>query len=1019
MRDRGPEKRRSSRDGIAVLLGLQSLLLAMVGGLCLLSAYHLQSSLDRRYISQHLGTELQTSLSRPDDLESLRTAMGKLIDPGNTAGLALRSLVLFDADGMLLASVGRFSHWRLQGNIGHRIEAALNSLTGASGQQLIKNPAGRVLGSVQYSFDVAEIAAVREVATRRLRWAGWSALVLVALTAPIWWWLLRSRRRTDQSWQRRADPHAAPASEMIDAATASMQFRDRAGLVLDALGYGMATTDREGRIRFINATAERMSGWPLSAAEGRMVYSVFHLVDADGNALPNPVETTLRNAADIPPQSGWLRARDGGRTPVEISCCMVRNRDRLVDGTVMLCRDTARELDALDTQRRSAQLSQAVVDHLEEGVLMTDPAGVVRFANARAERMFGYARDELQGFTISKLMPVPFLNTPGIRLSDYIAGSVRETPLPKIVGWRRDATTFPVELWVQPLQVEQSAGLVVIVRDISDRLRGDKLAGRLGRLLDAAVEEVYIFDAQSLLLLEVNRGARRNLGYRTEVLQRMTPLDISRELDPQMFRSYLVQLRGGEHDHLVYRCRHARADGSTYPVEVRLNFSRDEEPPVFMAIAVDISEQLANEAQLQQLAHHDALTGLPNRLVLQDRLQQAWLAANRGARMLGVLFLDLDRFKQINDQHGHEVGDLVLREVADRLRSTMRNSDTVARLAGDEFVILAPGLRSIDDAEQLAQKLLDRFAEPAQLGGITLTIRPSIGVTLYPLDDADPEGLLRHADAAMYEAKKAGRGCYRVFSTEVDADRRRRLDLEREIHAAIALNQLHMRLAPVMDMTRGTVLAVIASLYWQHPRLGRIEHAELMRVAARTNLVGTLELLQIARVCQHHLAGGRHAIPQLPFIVEISGWELRSNDFFTQLTELLDRERIDGDRLILAVGADALPEPQQLASGLDALLARGLRFALRGFSLPLPAPERLPIALLMADADADEDAIQAARAAAIERLLPLVAVHVDHVLQKNRWSAAGCHWLSGAVVQPAMDAQQALSWFEGRKIDEL
>ena len=158
------------------------------------------------------------------------------------------------------------------------------------------------------------------------------------------------------------------------------------------------------------------------------------------------------------------------------------------------------------------------------------------------------------------------------------------------------------------MRAEGSEGLVVIVRDISERLRGENLATRLGRLLDAANEEVYIFDAQTLRFLEVNRGARRNLGYGAEALARMTPLDISEELADDSLRTFLSRLHSGERDHLVYRCRHRRQDGSSYPVEVRLNYSREEEPPVFMAIATDISERLSAEEKLNQLAHFDAQT---------------------------------------------------------------------------------------------------------------------------------------------------------------------------------------------------------------------------------------------------------------------------------------------------------------------------------------------------------------------------------------------------------------------------
>ncbi len=1014
-----------SRRGLTLgVLLLQSLALALIGGGCLRHAHLTQAALDRAFIDSHLGEQLAALVSRPHDGAAVQAAVETLVDPRNLAGYGLRSLAVFDADGQLLISRGLYANWGLNGGFGRSIESALYRLTGTPGRLLIRAGSGKVIGSASYSFEVAAVRAARDDDIRRLHRAGRAILMLALLALPIGLLLQRRRRSNDIDWRRRANPQRdAQAADLIDTPSALPQLHARAGAALDAMGYGFVTADREGRVRHINATAERLSGWTHAAARGRMVYSIIHIVLENGEPMPNAAELALQSGSEAPPQQGWLRARDGTRTPVELVTSVMRNSEHAIDGVVMLCRDVTQHVNEIAHLKRETRLSQAVVDHLEEGVLMTDPSGVVRFANARAEHMFGYARDELQGFTVTKLMPVPFLNTPGIRITDYIAGGAqnpqRSTPLPKIVGWRKDATTFPVELWVQPLHVEQSSGLVVIIRDISERLRGENLASRLGRLLDAAVEEVYIFDAQSLMLLEVNRGARRNLGYRHEALLRMTPLDISEALEPGVFRNYLLQLRGGDQDHVVYRSRHRRADGSTYPVEVRLNFSRDEEPPVFMAIAVDISERIAAEEKLQHLAHYDALTGLPNRAMLQDRLQQSWLTAQRSARLLGVLFLDLDRFKEINDTHGHEVGDLVLRAVADRLRSTMRPSDTVARLAGDEFVILAAGLRGVEDAARLAQKLLDRFAHPLDIPGHHLICRPSIGVTLYPLDDAEPDGLMRHADEAMYDAKQAGRGCYRIFTTEIDDDRRRRLDLEREMHAAVALNQLHLIMSPVMDLDSGAVVAVLAHLYWQHPRFGRIEHDELLRAAARAGLIGDLELWQITHACEHHLAAGHHGLPQLPFIIEVSGWQLRGGEFPAHLGELLTRYQVDSARLILALNADGLADAQILHPTAAQLLRRGVRLALRDFNLPLPSLESPPVALLLATMDSDEAQIGAARTAAQEAGLPLIAANVQSALQKNRWTAAGVHRLAGHAVQPAMDARQAISWLEGRAVDPI
>ncbi|WP_020649503.1 sensor domain-containing protein [Solimonas variicoloris] len=1018
-------KRWPRRQAAYGLLLLQAVLLLALGLSCLAYAGGLQARAARALAEAAVPDALRAELRRTRHSTAELGRLARALTVRGSEGAyrwGLCRLAIFDADGLRLARAGRYDGLKLSGHVGAALEELLYRVRAVHASALVQTEDGRVLGRAEFDLIPSEAAAIHDDAVARLRATGYALLLLGGLLIPVWWRLLRRQARRPE-WMRRADPHApGSAGAMIDASTAAELFRERAGTVMDALDYGMVTADRDGRIRYLNATAERLSGWPLAAARGRMAYSVFHLHDRRDLPLQSALEQALQRNGDVPAQSAWLRARDGTRRPVELLACLIRKRDGSVDGVAMLCRDVTRHAAELDALKHEAQLSQAVVDHLEEGVLMTDPSGVVRFANARAERMFGYARDELQGFTITKLMPVPFLNTPGIRITDYVGtvGPRSDAALPKIVGWRKDATTFPVEIWVQPLQVEQSSGLVVIVRDISERLRGENLASRLGRLLDAAVEEVYIFDAQTLALLDVNRGARRNLGFRPEALLRMTPLDISEQLDEAVFRQYLLQLRGGEHDHLIYRCRHRRADGSSYPVEVRLNFSRDEEPPVFMAIAVDISERLEAELRLQQLAHYDALTGLPNRAMLQDRLQQAWLAAQqRGARSLGVLFLDLDRFKEINDRHGHEAGDLVLKATADRLRTALRESDTVARLAGDEFVIVAPGLRSVEDAAQLAQKLLDRFAHPLDIPGHRIQMRLSIGVTLYPLDESDAEGLLRHADAAMYEAKQAGRGCYRIFSTEIDADRRRRLGLEREIHAAVALNQLHLLMEPVLDVEHGAVKAIRASLYWQHPRFGRIAHDELLRAAARAGLIGDLELWQITHACEHHLSARRHGLPALPFIIDVSGWQLRSGEFACHVDELVRRYDVAADRLILALNPDGVLDAATLHADAAALIGRGLRLALRDFNLPLPDFGPLPIRLLLAsDTLADTADMAAATAVARARGLLLIAMQVDEI-QHARWRAAGCHWFGGEAVHAPMEAADAVGWLNGREVQPL
>lgn len=993
-----------SRWAIGLLLA-HAVLLLLLGGFCFVAALEQQRQAAVQYVTRQLSSELAGALQRPLRLPDMESTTRALLQP-----LGLRRIIVRDTDGLLLAHAGDYDGFGVAGNL-------LYALTGTSASALVRGADGHVLGRVEINVRPWAVRAVHDRALVQLRIIGILLVALAVLGLLLGWRLLRRGVR-QADWRTRADPaHRATAPESASE-LADLLFLQRAGATMDALEYGLVSADREGRVRYLNATAERLTGWPLAAARGRMTYSVVHLDDAQGAPVQSVLELASQKDAELAAQKGWLRARDGSRRPVELQACPLRDASAAVDGVVMLCRDATRHDAELERLKREVRLSQAVVNHLEEGVLVTDAAGVVRFANARATVMFGCTDDELHGDTIAKLMPVPFLNTPNVRLADYVAGADRGgVSLPRVVGWRRDATTFPVELWVQTLNFDQSGGLVVIVRDVTERQLGENLASRLGRLLDASAEEVYIFDAQTLALLEVNRGAQRNLGFRNEALLRMTPLDISADLDEAVFRQYLQQLREGDQDSVVYRCQHRRGNGERYPVEVRLSFSRDEVPPVFMAIATDISERLAGEARLEQLAHYDALTGLPNRVMLQDRLQQAWLAQQRGGRLLGVLFLDLDRFKDINDRYGHEVGDLVLKATAERLKSVMRESDTVARLAGDEFVILALGLRTVEAAAQLAQKLIDRFAQPLAIPGHHIVSRLSVGVTLYPLDESNGETLLRHADMAMYEAKQAGRGCYRIFTTEIDTDRRRRLDLEREIHAAVALNQFHLLMAPILDLDDQAVRGIRACLYWQHPRFGRIDEDELLRAGARAGLIGDLELWQITHVCEHHLSARERGLPVLPFIIDISGWQLRSSEFAQHVEDLLARYEVPGDRLILALSPDGLVEVEPLHPASAGLLARGVRLALRDFNLPLPEDGELPLQLLLAStAFADESQMVAVVAAAKARGMALV-VSADDDAAMRLWHSTDA--ADAINRQAATEAGAMIEWLVGRELRPL
>lgn len=932
-------KTATARDADAGMKPGSWLLPAVCAGLLLCgfsawnlhSALRMQAGLDRNDTIEQARGALLAPLRAGQDAQ-LRTLAAKLVAD---SAMGLRYLAVRDARGGVLASAGRFENLRLPALSGAALQTVRGWLYafGSESGQMALSENGKDLGSVDYVVASGLDGRVHDAAVQRLLWTGGAGLLAGALLL-LW---IASRRSSPaavpdrlrerlQPGMRGAGGEQAPEVEM----QVAQALRLRVGGSLDQLQYGLILADKQGRVTYLNRVAETLTGWPLADARERMVYSVFHPIGPQGEPLTSATEQALKDGREVTGLECRLRARTGGAVQIEMMASLLRAADGSIDGAAMLFRDMGASHRKLEEVKRQSRLSQGVIDHLEEGLLTTDQAGVVRFANARAMRMFGYSREELEGVTVTKLMPVPFLNTPSIKLMDY-AGARSNLKLPKVVGWRKDATTFPVELQVQPMSMGDDSGLIVIIRDISERLRGDNLATRLGRLLDSALEEVYIFDAQSLYFLDVNRGARKNLGYRQEQLARLTPLTISANLEESDFLGYLSRLRGGEVEHLSYRCSHRRSDGSEYPVEVRLNFSREEEPPVFMAIAVDISERVGAEEKLKHMAHHDALTGLPTRAVLYDRLRQALFAAQRSNRMVAVYFVDVDLFKQINDTHGHDAGDAVLTCVSERLKSLVRASDTVARLAGDEFIVVATGIHDAQDAQDLGNKIAESFRSPLDIPGQELSVTVSVGCSVYPLDDSDVDALLRHADSAMYTAKRGGRDGCRMFSADIDPDRRRRLDLEREIHAAVALNQYRMLRAPVSD-ERGQPRANLVSVGWEHPRYGRIGTAETLRAATRAGLLADLELWMICNSCAQLHQAAQERAPLLPVMVGVSGWQLRDADFGEHVLHLLKRFEVPPRMLILGLTPDGLAEAASAApEHLETLRKRGLRFALRDF----------------------------------------------------------------------------------------
>lgn len=403
---------------------------------------------------------------------------------------------------------------------------------------------------------------------------------------------------------------------------------------------------------------------------------------------------------------------------------------------------------------------RTVVDNIAEGIITLNENGRIESFNRAASRIFGYAVHEAIGMPITAMMP------PHMR-SRHEAGMQRylRDGYPRFVGMgnrelqaqHRDGTVFPLELAVTEIRVDGRRLFVGIARDITERkLAEQKLAAESAKnatLLRTASDGIHILDLDGNLV-QANDAFCRMLGYSAEEMLGMNVQQWDAQWPAELLAEKLHQRHENEENDILFETRHRRRDGSTVDVEVHVAAIVIDGKQLLFASARDISERKKAAEQMEHLAHFDILTDLPNRALLADRLKQALAKAKRYKYRLALLFIDLDKFKPVNDTFGHDVGDLLLKEVAHRLRNCLRESDTVARVGGDEFIVLLPQIDAEEYGVLVAEKILAELNTPFNIDGRTLDISGSIGVAVYPDDGADQDELMKHADSAMYEAKQ-------------------------------------------------------------------------------------------------------------------------------------------------------------------------------------------------------------------------------------------------------------------------
>ncbi|MBT3031360.1 MAG: EAL domain-containing protein [Candidatus Thiodiazotropha sp. (ex Lucina pensylvanica)] len=467
-----------------------------------------------------------------------------------------------------------------------------------------------------------------------------------------------------------------------------------------------------------------------------------------------------------------------------------------------------------------------------------------------------------------------------------------------------------------------------------------------------------------------------------------------------------------------------RKNGDAYPEWLTISAVKDgnDETTHYVGVFTDISQIKEAQDQINFLAHHDALTRLPNRALFRERFDHALMHARRENASIALLFLDLDRFKTVNDTLGHPVGDQVLLEVSKRMNQIIRASDTLARLGGDEFVLLLEEQTDAQHAAVVARKLIDLFSRPMIIGEHELVVTASIGITLYPNDGDDPDKLIRHADRAMYEAKQQGRNTYRFFTQALTEGALERLMMENDLRRAVARNELILHYQPIVNLETRQLQGIEALVRWQHPEQGLIAPGLFIELAEEIGIIGEIGQWVLRAACSQLARWDRDGFKVPRISVNLSVQQIDREGLITMVSEELNNSGLSPERLELEVTESMLiRNPELSRTVLSELRTLGVKFAIDDFGTgysSLAYLKLLPLDHLKIDQsfvrdigkDANDEAIVRAIIGMSKSLgLESVAEGVEEAHQARFLQQAGSDLAQGYLYSRPLPADEIFS----------
>ncbi len=683
------------------------------------------------------------------------------------------------------------------------------------------------------------------------------------------------------------------------------------------------------------------------------------------------------------------------------------------------------------TQSKKAELElrklSRALEQSPASVVVTNTKGVIEYVNPKFEAISGYTAEEVIGQNPRILKSGDKKPEEYKELWDTISAGKEWRGV--FHNKRKDGSIYWEAASISGLRGDDGeiTHYIAVKEDITARKRAEDQLRMNATVFDTASEGIVVTDINNRVKT-VNPAFTRITGYEPEDIIGQDPKMLSSgRHDPDFYRQMWAQIesRGYWSGEIWNR----RKDGNVYPEWISIVVIRDEksgEVKEHVAVFSDISQRKQDEEQIRRQANFDALTGLPNRSLFFDRLNQAVIAARREESLLALLFVDLDRFKAVNDTFGHVMGDELLQEVAERLSACVRDSDTVARLGGDEFVVLVHDLGEVNDAALVADKIIEQMSTPFNVGDREVALGASIGITVYPEDTGDAEVMMRNADMAMYRAKEGGRNRYQFFTVGMQEQVRERLELEQDLRLALERDELLLYYQPIVDSQIGTMRSVEALVRWNHPKHGFVPPDTFIPLAEEAGLIIQIGSWVMREACRQLVRWREQGI-EMNVSVNVSSRQ-RGKEFTPwTVSGILKEYGVRPEWLTLEITEGLLMDDSpEVISWLNGFREMGISLSIDDFGTgysSLSYLKRFPVNVIkidrafvqgLPDDSGDVSLVDAIIAMGKSLGLKVVAEGVETKEQYHFLRKRNCEYLQGFYFGKPMPAQELMVWLEER-----